>query len=105
MTAVKTEISRKHTNAAIREVVDRHIAEGRVSRLTAQTIEAAALPIIAPAIKKMRQNGYSAAEVTQYLAEKVAEAEAPARKLAAEIYAAAWAGMQADFREMYGRDL
>ena len=60
----------------------------------------AALPIIAPAVKKMRINGRSHDEINAYFAEKVATAKTPLARLAAEIYAAAAAGMQADLREM-----
>lgn len=100
MTTAKTQIIRRNTDTAIREVIARHVAEGRITWQTALTIGANATGIIAPAIKELRQKGHSPAEVTEYLARKVDEAATPIRRVTAELYAAAWEGMQADMREM-----
>lgn len=100
MAATKTQIVRRNTDAAVKAVCDRYITAGIMSRSGVEMVSAAAIPLAADSIKTLRQRGYSPSEVTAYLAEKVTAATAPGRKLAAEIFAAAWEGMQADMREM-----
>lgn len=81
MTAAKTQIIRRNTDTAIREVIARHVAEGRITWQTA-------LRIGANAIKELRMKGYSPAEVTAYLDRKVDEATTPIRRVTAEQIAA-----------------
>jgi hypothetical protein len=105
MPATKTRIVRRNTEAAVKAVCDRYITAGIMSRFGVEMVSAAAIPLAADSIKTLRQRGYTPAEVTACLAQKIADAEMPGKKLAAEIFAAAWEGMQADYRETYGRDI
>lgn len=99
------QISRRNTEAAVRAVIDRYLAEGVMAPDGVAAIGSAAIPLAAKSCKELQMRGYTGAEITAYLAEKVEHATYPARRLAAELYAAAWEGMQADFREAFGREL
>lgn len=101
----KVQITKHHTNAAVQAVLDRYISAGIMSAHSATAVRDAAMPLASNAIKDLRQSGWTGTEITDYLAEKVATAHAPLRRLAAEIYVAAWEGMQIDFREQFGREL
>lgn len=94
------KITRRNTDTAIRETLGHAVADGRVTWQAALTIGANATAVIAPAIKELRMKGHSPAEVTEYLARKIDAATSPSARFSAELYAAAWDGMQADMREM-----
>jgi hypothetical protein len=99
------EICRRHVQFEIQALAQRYVAAGIISTETAQVTIAVGLPLAAKSIKHLRMRGLSVPEVTAYLAERVAEANTDACKFAAELYAAIWTGMQADFRETYGREI
>lgn len=100
-----TEISRRHVTSEVQSLVLRYLIAETITAETAQEVAAAAVPLAATSAKKLRMRGLSVAEVTAYFAEKVAAASDPGRKFAAELFAAVWAGMQADYRETYGCEM
>lgn len=100
MPSAKTPIVRRNTDAAIRDTLNQAVADGRITWQAALAIGANANGVIVPAIKELRQKGYSPGEVTEYLNRKIGEATTPSARFSAELYAAAWGGLQADAREM-----
>lgn len=100
-----TEVSRRNIEFELRAVILRHVAAGAISAHEAETAATAALPIVANAVKAMRANSRSVEEITQVFADRAAQAANPAARFAAELAGAIWTGMQADYRETYGREI
>lgn len=99
------EISRRHVEFEVQALVLRHVCAGTISTDEAGIAANAAIPIVARTVKELRMNGRTVAEVTEIFAAKAARATSPARRFAAELYGAIWAGMQADYRATYGREI
>lgn len=96
MTNTTTRPALTNAETAARQVANVWVREHRITRAVARMVVAFTVAYVPPELARLRLAGQSPQEITALIEARRAAADSPGTQLAADIFAAVWAGMQAD---------
>lgn len=92
--------STANAEQAARDVLNRYVQDGTLTRPQANIVLQFALPFVPKVLANKRRDGWSIEEITEHFQGKLAEAKATGRATsiaATEVYVAMWEGLQTDY--------